>query len=1167
MRKRCVQTCEKKSLTQKLVKEGLRKTTKRVLSGVLAAAMVLTSGVVIPQNKTVAEAAGGITVGSASAPAVWGDYANFYNGGNVSGDFSETYSFHCHTLSSVNWEGPGVGVTPTSLGKTAADVTTDFYVRSDVWADGAMGKDSNTGTTRDYGNINWDTFNQIKADCNVSVTVARTNTTLSVAMSCADADGRSYNWSISIEQDSAEDMTIYIGGTNCYLTPVKTVRTITVKHVKASDGSAAAADITKNVFEGDEYSITPAEVSGLTPDVATVTGVAGNADETKTVTYTSAAQHELTIKYVNQAGTAVADDVVKQIDEGKPYSVKSPTVAGYAPEKTTLTGTMGNADATVKVTYKPVIATVGSDNFDTAYNAYDKFYSVMKKAGDFSVSFSFHNDSAGADNWKNFATIIRSASGSEWYERADLYANSAFGKTSADVTRAGGPNWDTFLNTFKDAEVGVSVVRSGTTITISHNVAGANGESCSWTSTLTDCPTDVATIYLGCEAAKVSIYEATASDVFEKKTVTVHYVNASGDAVADDVVEEVEGAQAYSIVSPTVDGFVADKKTVSGTMGDENIEVTVTYKKSIATIGSDNGDGTYSLTYNDTANYYSITKTGDFTASYSFHNNSPGTDNWLNYAVIVRTGSGLEWYERADVYSNAPDWANTAFGNAITYEGAPDWATFADTIKDAEVGVTIQRFGDTMTISHNVTGANGVSYSWTSSAACPIDDVTIYLGGEACMLDVYTASESDKIAVEAYSVTVHYVYEDGSKAADDVVRGPLSVGATYYIPSPEIEGYKADLSVISGTIGREPVSKTVTYKTIKTDPIASVGKNEDGSYDLAFGDVDNYYEVPVSGDFEITFQFHQEGEAANNWESYAVVVRNAAGLEWYLRGDYYSFADGWTNTAFGNAVTYGGVIDWDSFLDTMKDADCTVQVTRSGSTMTISNVVAGTNGVSFAWTASVKDCPTDDLSVWLGGEKVALTLYDASVKSDAPQPTVKPSEPTAAPSEPTTEPTAAPSEPTAEPTAAPSEPTSTPAVEKGDKVSNSNGTYKVTDTSKKTVKYVDDKGSKKKAAVPNAVKVNGKNYKVTAVAKNAFKGNSKLTKVTIGKNVTKIEAGAFKNCKNLKTIVVNSVKLTSVGKDALKGTNAKLVIKVPAKKLAAYQKLFAGKGNVSVVVK
>lgn len=108
-----------------------------------------------------------------------------------------------------------------------------------------------------------------------------------------------------------------------------------------------------------------------------------------------------------------------------------------------------------------------------------------------------------------------------------------------------------------------------------------------------------------------------------------------------------------------------------------------------------------------------------------------------------------------------------------------------------------------------------------------------------------------------------------------------------------------------------------------------------------------------------------------------------------------------------------------------------------------------------------------------------------------------------------------------------------------------------------TVEYVKSTSKKaKKITIRATVVLNGVTYKVTSIAAKAFKGNKKLTKVTIGKNITKIGKGAFRDCKKLKKIVIKSIKLQSVGKKAIKGIDKEAVIKVPKKKLNKYKKLF-----------
>lgn len=131
--------------------------------------------------------------------------------------------------------------------------------------------------------------------------------------------------------------------------------------------------------------------------------------------------------------------------------------------------------------------------------------------------------------------------------------------------------------------------------------------------------------------------------------------------------------------------------------------------------------------------------------------------------------------------------------------------------------------------------------------------------------------------------------------------------------------------------------------------------------------------------------------------------------------------------------------------------------------------------------------------------------------------------------------------------------------------------YKVTKKNA-TVTYVKTTDTKATTIkIPDKVKIDGITYKVTAIAAKAFKNNKKITTVTIGKNVTTIGASAFQGCKNLKKISISTtaLKKKSVGSKAFKGINGKAVIKVPAKKLAAYKKIVkqAGIGSKVVVKK
>lgn len=61
-----------------------------------------------------------------------------------------------------------------------------------------------------------------------------------------------------------------------------------------------------------------------------------------------------------------------------------------------------------------------------------------------------------------------------------------------------------------------------------------------------------------------------------------------------------------------------------------------------------------------------------------------------------------------------------------------------------------------------------------------------------------------------YDLTIHYVFEDGSKAAEDY-SGRLVFEKPYEVTSPAVAGYTPDQAVVSGTMPAVHVELTVTY--------------------------------------------------------------------------------------------------------------------------------------------------------------------------------------------------------------------------------------------------------------------------------------------------------------------------------------------------------------------
>lgn len=85
---------------------------------------------------------------------------------------------------------------------------------------------------------------------------------------------------------------------------------------------------------------------------------------------------------------------------------------------------------------------------------------------------------------------------------------------------------------------------------------------------------------------------------------------------------------------------------------------------------------------------------------------------------------------------------------------------------------------------------------------------------------------------------------------------------------------------------------------------------------------------------------------------------------------------------------------------------------------------------------------------------------------------------------------------------------------------------------------------------------------VTDIGEKAFYKCTSLTSIKIPSKVKNIGKSAFEGCSKLKTVTIQTKLLTNktVGKNAFKKISSKAVVKVPAKKLAAYKELLKAKG-------
>lgn len=147
---------------------------------------------------------------------------------------------------------------------------------------------------------------------------------------------------------------------------------------------------------------------------------------------------------------------------------------------------------------------------------------------------------------------------------------------------------------------------------------------------------------------------------------------------------------------------------------------------------------------------------------------------------------------------------------------------------------------------------------------------------------------------------------------------------------------------------------------------------------------------------------------------------------------------------------------------------------------------------------------------------------------------------------------------TAEPTK-PETVVSTPEAE--NTVTVKNNVYKINPDQTASLISADPKA--KTLSVPAVIKVKGKKLKVTRLAAGSFK-NRKVMKVTLGKNITVIEKGAFNNCKKLTTLISNK-NLKTVEAGAFKKCPKFKTFKIKSGKLSVFGKS-AGAKKLNVFV-
>ena len=155
-------------------------------------------------------------------------------------------------------------------------------------------------------------------------------------------------------------------------------------------------------------------------------------------------------------------------------------------------------------------------------------------------------------------------------------------------------------------------------------------------------------------------------------------------------------------------------------------------REPIETLGTDNGDDTYTLTFGDWRQTQNVQ--GDFTVVYDINVKAPSASTvWFNWVLKI----GNDWALRADHFSGN---INGGFAQITEVQYSAEMSSnYVNAYLDADVILTIKRTGSSVVVTIDATSlSTGDEFTYTATYEnFGTQDTTVSLGGENCLINVY----------------------------------------------------------------------------------------------------------------------------------------------------------------------------------------------------------------------------------------------------------------------------------------------------------------------------------------------------------------------------------------------------------------------------------------------
>ena len=643
-------------------------------------------------------------------------------------------------------------------------------------------------------------------------------------------------------------------------------------HYVYENGTKAADDKTLTVEYGKTYSIESPKITGYTADQAIVSGKMGTGDITVTVKYT-VNSHKLTIIYKYSENEHPETKQEYTFKYGEKYNYSVPPVEGFTASQSTVDGTMGDGDVTVTVTYTIITFTVTFKDWDgrllkeesvkwnanaTApaapsrdgytFKGWDKAFSNIKANTEvtalydintYTLSFDANGGSAVSDIKQAYATAVTAPSTTrtgytfvKWTGDDGSEIPSIMPARNINFTASWTANKYTIAfdaNNGTGTTVSVNATYDADAVLTANGFTRTGFSFAGWNTAKDGSGTAYADNATVRNLASENGAKATLYAQWTANSYTVTY-RVDGNETAKQTYKYGETIKAIADPVKTGYTFMGWKETLPAAMPANDITVDAIFEVN-----------TYTLTYTVDGAFYksfevkygeAITATAEpAKTGYTFSgwngvpSTMPANDVTVTGTFTVNSYK-LTFMSDGKVY----DEKTYDFGADVTAPAAPTKTGYTFAGWDKEIPAAMPAENTVITAKWNVnkytvtfdtdggTDIPAITQDYGTDVTAPVNPTKTGYTFAGWTPELPSTIPAENITVKAqwsinsYTLTVKYVYEDGTEAENTHTESVV-YGAAYSVASPEKEGFTPDAAAVSGTMPADNVTVTVTYKT------------------------------------------------------------------------------------------------------------------------------------------------------------------------------------------------------------------------------------------------------------------------------------------------------------------------------------------------------------------